>query len=344
MTGPLKYLRRPFEANVEAGQRVLLVTDTAQDARVWQAAMMILADLDADTTLAMFEPRPADYYDPPEVVRQAMGGADWVVLMASTAMGHSPSAMAAMGGGTPMIQIDGHLTLEMFQRGAATADYHAIARARHYVAKNLYGPDAKEVRVTSDFGMDLVYGVEGRVVTPPLRPDDWNPYQAYRRTEDGRKGSPRYLVLFPGGEHNVPPVEGTGEGTIVVDTTMHHLGRLEAPVTLVIKEGRIRDIRGGADAKRLRDHLERHGDESAYMCPTEASIGLNPNAMVTGEQREDKNILGSMHFGLGTNSDVGGTVQSLLHMDGVVLQPTMYVDGVKRIDRGRILVPLDRDA
>ena len=28
-------------------------------------------------------------------------------------------------------------------------------------------------------------------------------------------------------------------------------------------------------------------------------------------------------------------------MDGVILEPTLYVDGVKRIDNGRILVPIE---
>jgi leucyl aminopeptidase (aminopeptidase T) len=71
-------------------------------------------------------------------------------------------------------------------------------------------------------------------------------------------------------------------------------------------------------------------------------VGLNKQAMIVGTQREDKNIYGAMHFGLGTNSDVGGTIESNLHMDGVVLQPSVYVDGELRMERGRFLVPLDR--
>jgi leucyl aminopeptidase (aminopeptidase T) len=51
-----------------------------------------------------------------------------------------------------------------------------------------------------------------------------------------------------------------------------------------------------------------------------------------------------MHFGLGTNVDVGGTIQSNIHMDGVILEPTLYVDGEMRIDAGRFLKPLDRYA
>lgn len=341
ITGPLKYLRRPFEANVNSGDKVLIVTDTAQDGRIWQAIMSIVSDLDAEPTLAIFEPRPADYLNPPDIVATAMLEADVNVLVTSTALGHSPAALEAMSRGIVIIQMDGQLTLEMFQYGAATADYLEIAHLKHYVACNVYGPDAKEVRVTTDYGTDLTYSVEGRIRIPPFRPQDWNPYKAYRRTEEGMKGSPRYLCLFPGGEYNVAPVEWTGNGIAVIDLTMHHLGRLSSPIRLSVRDGRIVDISGGPDAWRLQRHIEEHGDDQSYVFPTEASIGLNRKAMITGSQREDKNIYGSMHLGLGTNSDVGGTIRSRLHMDGVLLRPTLYVDGVKKLENGEFLVPMD---
>ncbi len=138
----------------------------------------------------------------------------------------------------------------------------------------------------------------------------------------------------------MPPVEFTANGRLVIDLTMHHLGLLHDPIELVISDGRIVDIRGGIEARRLRDHLERWGDENAYVCPAEASIGINRAAMIRGVQREDKNIFGAMHFGLGTNIDVGGTIRSAIHMDGVVLEPTLYVDGEIRIQDGKFLVPV----
>lgn len=343
ITGQLKYLRRPFASNVRPGDKVLVVTDTAQDERVWQAIMSIVADLDAEPTLALFEPRPADYYDVPAVVAAAMLQSDIVVLVASTAMLHSPAAMVSMKKGIPTICLDGQVTLEMFQYGAATADYWEIARMKHYVAKNLFGENAKEVRVTSELGTDLTYGVEGRIFVPPLRDDDWDPFKAYKRTEEGREGSPMYTCLFPGGEFNVPPLEGTGNGVFVADLTMHHIGKIDEPIRFTVENGRIVDIAGHRDAKRLRDHLRDYGDEAAYEFPTEASIGLNKKARIVGSQREDKNIFGAVHFGLGTNSDVGGTVESNLHMDAVILEPTLYIDGEKRLNHGEFLVPLDRD-
>jgi leucyl aminopeptidase (aminopeptidase T) len=53
--------------------------------------------------------------------------------------------------------------------------------------------------------------------------------------------------------------------------------------------------------------------------------------------------MGTLHFGLGTNVDVGGSIKSKIHMDGVILHPTLYVDGVKRIDNGKILVEIEKE-
>ena len=41
VTGSLEYLRRPFVWNIKSGQKVLILSDTAHDPRVWQAAMSI---------------------------------------------------------------------------------------------------------------------------------------------------------------------------------------------------------------------------------------------------------------------------------------------------------------
>jgi len=120
-------------------------------------------------------------------------------------------------------------------------------------------------------------------------------------------------------------------------------GPVGTPIELTVKDGRVTDIAGGPEARILRDYLDVYGDENAYMCPAEASVGVNAKAVVRGIQREDKNIMGTLHFGLGTNVDVGGSIKSKIHMDGVILHPTLYVDGVKRIDNGKILVEIEKE-
>jgi 2,5-dihydroxypyridine 5,6-dioxygenase len=342
LTGTLRYLRLPLERNIAPDARALVVTDTAHDARVWQAVMTILADIGVDATLAMFEPRPADYYDPPPAVADAMLRSDVNVLLATTGMLHCDANLQAMRAGIPAICMDGGMTLEMFQSGAVTEDPTAMQVIKHYVARDVFGSDAKECRVTSAHGTDLTYSVEGRIFVPPLPGPDYDPFRIVNfDAEEGRSGGDLYFYLFPTGELNVPPVEGSANGRLVIDLTMHQLGRLHEPIALEIRDGRVVEIEGGADARSLRDYLDAYGDENAYMCPAEASVGVNRKALIRGVQREDKNIFGAMHFGLGTNVDVGGTVHSAIHMDGVILEPTLYVDGDLRIDGGRFSVPVD---
>jgi len=229
----------------------------------------------------------------------------------------------------------------MFQSGAVTADYRQIRVYEHYAAHNIYG-EAKDVRVTSALGTDLTYDVEGRIFAPSLPGDGFDPFKAVRFIEDDVDGESLYSFVFPGGEFTVAPVEGSANGTCVIDLTMHHLDRLSSPISLSIEDGRIVAIDGGADARTLRDFVATYGDENAMLFPAEASIGINPEARIVGNQREDKCVFGTMHFGLGTNIDVGGTIHSKIHMDGVMLSPSLYVDGQLKIEGGNVLVPLDR--
>jgi 2,5-dihydroxypyridine 5,6-dioxygenase len=338
ITGTLDYLRRPLLANIRAGMKVLVLSDTDHDSRVWQVVMATVSELGADPTLALFDPRPADYYDPPEAVCAAMKQVDVNILLASTGMLHAPATMDAMNGGVPCICMDGGMTLEMFQSGAVTEDQYELAVRQYHVATRVFGKAAKNCRVTSPYGTDLSYGVEGRIFMPKPPSPDMVPYQI----RDATKGKIRRTrFLFPNGEFNVPPIEGSANGTLVFDLCMHQLGRLADPITLTIEESRITAISGGADAWTLRTYLETYGDENAWYCPAECSVGINAKAVIRGVQREDKNILGSMHFGIGTNIDVGGTILSNIHMDGVILQPTLFVDGEKRLEAGRFLVPVD---
>lgn len=341
ITGTLEYLRRPLAANSKPGDEVLILTDTAHDERVWQATMTILRDLGTEPTVALFDPRPADYYDPPPTVAAAMLNSDVNVLMASTGMLHSPASGAAMANGVPSLCLDGGMCLEWFQSGAVTADYREIQELKHYVGRDLIGTDAKECRVTSRHGSDLTFRVDDRIFFPELPGNDFDPYAAQRMADEGRGGDTLFCTVFPGGEFTIAPVEGSANGKCVIDLTVHHIGRVYDPIELEVIDGRITAITGGPEARTLRDYLDTYGDDNAFCFPAEASIGLNRAAVVRGNQREDKVIFGSMHFGLGTNVDVGGTLRSNIHLDGVILEPTLYVDGNSTLVDGKFVGPLE---
>ncbi|MDB5510690.1 MAG: hypothetical protein JWR08_173 [Enterovirga sp.] len=341
VTGGFEYIRRPFARNLKPGDNVLILSDTAHDPRVWQAVMNICKELGAEPTLALFERRPADYYDPPPAVCEAMMRSSVNVLLASTGMLHSAANFRAMEAGIPAICMDGGMTLEWMQSGAITEDMTKVMERKHFVAKNVFGTGAKTCRVTSRYGTDFTYSVDNKITIPPKPGPGYDPYKIIDFGKDENREGGLLYYLFPTGEYNVAPIEGTAEGKLVIELTMHHIGRIYDPIVLQVEKGRVVEITGGAEARILRDYLAEYGDENAYMCPAEASVGVNAKAVVRGIQREDKNILGAMHFGLGTNIDVGGTIRSKIHLDGVILEPTLYVDGVKRIEDGRFLVPIE---
>jgi leucyl aminopeptidase (aminopeptidase T) len=331
-------VKLPLERNVEAGDEVLIVTDTAHDPAVWRAIAAALVDIGAHPVISMFEPRVMDYFDPPASVGQQMQAVDVVVTCTTTAMLHSPAGHAAMAeAGVPIITMDGGITIDMLTRGAATADYKEVERLTHTVATEVF-EGGSEARLTSAHGTELTLSIEDRVFVPP-KPDPTAPVGWPIEAMELRPGFT--AAVFPGGEFNVPPDPMTADGTLVIDTTMHALGRLEEPIEIKIDTGEIVGISGGHQARELERLLAEYGDADAYKMPTEFSVGTNPQARVTGVQREDKVMLGCIHVGLGTNADVGGTVQSRLHMDGVIARPTLRIDGEVRIDRGEILA-LDR--
>ena len=342
LTGSMDHLRRPLERNITSADRVLIISDTEHDPRVWQAIMSICQTIGAETTLTLFDRRPADYYDPPAAVCEAMLKSTVNVLCASTGMLHCAANLTAMQSGVPAICIDGGMQLEWLQSGGITEDIRQMTIRRYWVARNVFGVDPGECRVTSSHGTDFTYSIKNCIHQLNWPGENFDPYKVvdYARDEN-RPGGKLYFHLYPSGEFNVAPVEGSANGKLVIEHCIHHIGRLYSPIELTVVDGRITRIEGGAEARILRDYLEAYGDENAYMCPAEASVGVNARAVVRGNQREDKNILGAMHFGLGTNIDVGGSIMSKIHMDGVILEPTLYVDGAKKIEDGRFLVPID---
>lgn len=330
----MRNVKKPLEPNVDAGDEVLIVTDTDHDPAVWETIAAALCDMGAHPVISMFEPREMDYYDPPASVATQMQEVDVIVTCTTTAMLHSPAGHDAMAeAGVPIVTMDGGITIDMLTKGAAGADYKEIERLTYEVATKVF-EGGERAHLTSEFGTDLTLSVADRVFVPE-KPDPNEPVGWPLSAIELRPGFT--AAVFPGGEFNVPPDPTTADGTLVIDTTMHALGRLETPIELEIDTGEIVDIRGGHQARELERLLEEYGDEDAYKMPTEFSVGTNPEARVTGVQREDKVMLGCIHVGLGTNADVGGEVQSRLHMDGVIARPTLEIDGETKIDRGNIV-------
>ncbi|RMF05165.1 aminopeptidase, partial [Candidatus Woesearchaeota archaeon] len=52
---------------------------------------------------------------------------------------------------------------------------------------------------------------------------------------------------------------------------------------------------------------------------------------------EDEKVLGTAHVALGNNISFGGSVNVPVHIDGVFRKPTVFVDGRKITENGKLL-------
>jgi leucyl aminopeptidase (aminopeptidase T) len=57
---------------------------------------------------------------------------------------------------------------------------------------------------------------------------------------------------------------------------------------------------------------------------------------LSGVTLEDEKVLGTCHVAVGSNAFFGGTVGVGVHLDGVLCDPSLWIDGVRMMEEGRL--------
>jgi 2,5-dihydroxypyridine 5,6-dioxygenase len=322
----MKTARKFLELVLRPGDNVLIIADTATDPVIWQAVMAESNELGCEPTLAIYTPREYEQAEPTKPVAAAINEADVVITLTSTQLAHS-KALVEFEKKKPAIFLE-KMTTEALTSGAVKPSIREMDDFAVRIRKAW--DSGKNVHVTSEFGTDLRVEVRSGEIDRSRRMGGKTHYDPV----DGR----RYANTYPAGEVGVTPVEGTGEGVVVWDLLAHHYPKiLKDPIRLTIKKGRVIKIEGGTEAKLLEQYIEKYGDENSYNCPAEISIGVNPDVEICENIRILKKMYGSCHIAIG-QSDIGGTVKSKLHLDGIIQKPTIKVDGRTIVEKGKILV------
>ena len=143
--------------------------------------------------------------------------------------------------------------------------------------------------------------------------------------------SPAWLATFPSGEAAISPIEGSSEGTIVVDRGIDSMGLLSEPIKVTVRKRRVVSVSGGTQAKHL-DNLTHSGVYASNIA--EFTIGTNPLSRMLGNITEDKILKGYAHITIEDNHTIGGETESCIHLDMVILKLTVWLDGTKMVDEG----------
>jgi len=95
-----------------------------------------------------------------------------------------------------------------------------------------------------------------------------------------------------------------------------------------------KSIKEGSEANKLVEVLKSVGLKEVLNFPAEFGIGCNPAAKITGIVLEDEKVYGRVHLAFGDNSTFRGKMKAGVHIDGVILKPTVIVYGKVVIEEG----------
>ncbi|MEE9255968.1 MAG: leucyl aminopeptidase [bacterium] len=304
-----------INGRVKSGEHVLVITDYATT-KLAERVASAAAALGGEVVTAVMPPREHHGQEPPASIAAAMREADVIFMPVSVSITHTFAVKLALKSRARILAMS-DWTDEMFM-SPALLETNFTAQAdvcrklgRAFSAGTVF-------HLTSPRGTDLRFeggGREANVMTNIPDPGELSP--------------------VPTIEVNIPPVEGTAEGTLVVDASIPYLGigSLREPFTCRIERGFIKDIEGGGDqVKVLQDDIASHGDQNCWNI-AELGVGLNPNASMTGNMLEDEGVLNTIHIGIGTSLMLGGTIKAATHYDLIMWDPTIEIDG-KIVQKG----------
>jgi leucyl aminopeptidase (aminopeptidase T) len=269
----------------------------------------------ADGVLAMMDERGGHGVEPPDTIAAAMLKADVVLAPTVQSLSHTAARKAATDAGGRAATLPG-VTEEMLAR-VMSADMAQLRRRGAAVAEILTA--GREARVTSATGSDLALNIEGREAIP----------------DAGELTGPGAFGNLPCGEGFVSPHHDSGGGKLVVDGVIGSIGIPEEPVELMIEDGALVDATGAMGEELMRQLTEAGPDGTRV---AELGVGTNEKANLTGELLEDEKILGTVHVAFGASAGIGGEIQVPVHLDCVVMKPTLTVDGQEVVRDGELLV------
>jgi hypothetical protein len=151
----------------------------------------------------------------------------------------------------------------------------------------------------------------------------------------------------PGGETFIAPMEGTAEGTFVLNGAFTgHVIELPCQLLLRFRGGRMCDVDGDSIVRDkfldLLSDAEAAGDRH---CRDLAELGIGVNRGIQrliGRSLSDEKVYGTIHIAVGDSKRFGGLYESAVHEDVVTMGPSLWVDGSPIVVQGRLVFDYDQ--
>jgi leucyl aminopeptidase (aminopeptidase T) len=294
---------------VRPGEQVVLLTDGGTDDGVVSRLLESIAARDGVPLVARMPAPHLPGAEPPGAVAAMMLEAGAVIELTSLFIGSSLARRNATERGVRYLAMPGVRVETFREKGPLDVDFERLRADAERVGR-AWG-SAREFRLTTRGGTDLRGSVEGRP----------------GRVLHGMATEPGAYMAPPDIESGTAPVEGTAAGTVVIDGDLLFMGQgpLADAVALHIENGRLAGIEG-PERSRLTSMLERCADERMANL-AEVSVAFNPAGTICSVPMETESARGTAHIALGNSIAYGGEVNAVAHLDCVMRDATLELDG-----------------
>jgi leucyl aminopeptidase (aminopeptidase T) len=299
---------------IQPGEEVLVITDAGTRA-IGDTLRDAAAKAGADAVLAVMAERENDGTEPPPTIAAALEQANVFIAPTSRSLSHTTARKRASDNGARGATMPG-VNADMLGRVMAV-DFDTMTKRSRAVAKLL--TEGSVAHVTCPRGTHLTLKLQGRDGI----------------ADDGDLTAPGAFGNLPCGEGFIAPVNGDGR---IVASSLAPVGISEDPAILTVHEGQLVSAQNGLGPDYL-ERLQRHGEAGTNLA--ELGVGTNDRAILTGNILEDEKILGTVHVAFGASAGIGGTVSVPIHLDVVVLEASLDVDGRPILEDGRFVLPTE---
>jgi leucyl aminopeptidase (aminopeptidase T) len=316
--GALKLVRDVL--GVRSGESVLIYGDTSNDLRVMEATAEAAYSLGAEPVTIRYETRTRPGLEPPKPLSAAMCASDVIIEYTTSYILYTKAFWDAVNRGNVRYIILTGMDVDMMVRCISRVDYVKMVQLGERLVE--LTKNASKFRVTSPAGTDLQVAIDkemvrhsGRIIKEP---------------------SIQWATM--GGQASFAPIWGSANGTVVFDGCIwppDEINVLREPVKLTVKDSLIVKIDGGAQATMFERWL-RSLDDPHMFDLVHISYGFNPGVKrISGRILEDERVFGGIEMGIGSYR--GRPAKG--HTDGVMLNPSIWLDGNQIEDSGKYVEP-----
>jgi leucyl aminopeptidase (aminopeptidase T) len=260
--------------------------------------------------------------EPGQEIADKMFHATVIFCVTKMSMAHTKARLRANENKVKYFSLPDY-SMDVVESPALLADFKKLRTVSEKIASLL--TQGNRVELTTRKGTNLSLSVKGRVSNPA-------PGFCYDHI---------LLASPPDAETNIAPLEFETNGVVIVDGSIpcNELGLLTSDITLTIKGGYVEQI-SGEKSEVLTQIFNRLNNPKTRIV-AEFGIGLNPLAKLKGSMLEDEGTLGTVHLGIGSNKTIGGLNEVPFHLDHIIRDATVSIDGTVFMENGALIKELN---